>query len=132
MLCMRSTACLPCYGCCGLCWFENSACYIRLFSLLASTVKHALCRAQGSIAATAEVDACIRKVQEDIIGISQAQQESQQGVERLMQKVRLSKADKMWLQVLIEREKDQVKALEQLREEQRQLREERMLLLRQI
>lgn len=86
----------------------------------------------GSIAAAAEVDACDRKVQEDIIGISQARQESQQGMERLMQKARLSKADEIWLQVLIKRERDQVEELKQLREEQRQLREERMLLLRQI
>ena len=53
-------------------------------------------------------------------------------MELLMQKTRLSKADEIWLQVLIKREKDQVEELKQLREEQRQLHEERMLLLRQI
>ena len=53
-------------------------------------------------------------------------------MEWLMQKARLSKADEVWLQVLIKREKGQVENFRQLREERRQLHEEMMLLLRKI
>ena len=72
----------------------------------------------------------IRKVEEDINGVVQAQQDCQQDMKRLMQSKRLTKADKVWLPVLLKQPQERVEELQQLRKELEQLREEKLLLLR--
>ena len=77
------------------------------------------------------MDARIRKVEEEVEGVKQAQHTCQQGFKRLMQSKRLTKADKILLPVLLKQKDDLVEELQQLRKELEQLRDEKLLLLRQ-
>ena len=138
MICMRSTSCLPCYACFGFCCTCVHVCvaaYLmhpellrkvhRMLHMpvqLASKVRHALCWAQVS---TARGDPRIRKVEEDIDGVKQAQLKCQQDLERLMQKKHQSKADMTLLPLLLKQREEMV-------EELKQLREKELLLLRQL
>ena len=95
---------------------------------LASKVRHALCWAQGS---TERGDPRIRKVEEDIDGVKQAQLKCQQDLERLMQKKHQSKADMTLLPLLLKQREEQFEEVKQLREKLKLLREKELLLLRQ-
>ena len=93
---------------------QCSVCCIRLFSLLAKSGR--LC--VGPQGSTAGVDPRIRKVEEDISGVQQAQLKCEQDVERLMQDKRLSKPDTALLSLRLKQREELVEELKQLREEE--------------